>query len=108
MSQEKALAFDVLRAAEDWFIENREALVAQGFEVHWSRTTDNRPKHSCVIGLRKGGVESEIVLWNSGEAELWRRDDTGVLLEDQKERVLSVPDFHQVLDKLLKQVGSHD
>jgi hypothetical protein len=97
--------FDVLSAAENWFRNHRDSFVAEGIEVHFSRTKDNRPKHSCAINLRKNGVESDVVLWDSGEAELGRTDADGATREDHIEDVLSEQSLNRLLDKMLRNVG---
>jgi len=103
--QERTLMFDVLDAAEDWFRKNQDKFVSAGFEVHFSRTTDSRPKHSCAINLRKDGVESDVVLWDSGEAELGRADANGAIRQDHVEDVLSERSLDQLLSKMLRNIG---
>jgi len=97
--------FDVLSAAENWFRNNRDSFIAEGYEVHFCRTTDNRPKHSCAINLRKDGVESDVVLWDSGEAELGRTYADGAIREDHIEDVLSEQSLNRLLGKMLRNLG---
>ncbi len=40
--------FDVLDAAEKWFRNNRDSFIAEGFEVHFSRTADTAGSHMVV------------------------------------------------------------
>ena len=65
---------------------------------------DGRPKASMWLILRRGHVEGELLLWETGEAELNTvRPDGGVSQEHRQ--VNSLAELAAALDSLLKAVA---
>jgi hypothetical protein len=50
-------------------------------------------------------VESDVVLWESGEAELGRTDSDGGIREDHIDDVLSEQSLKRLLDQMLQNLG---
>jgi hypothetical protein len=76
--------------------------------VHVSAThvmsEPNIAKPSCAINLRRGKLEADLVLWNSGEAELALVGPEGVVEQEHLE--LSDPQtLTTVLDRMLRTVA---
>lgn len=56
--------------AEKWLFSTRESLEDSGATVLFDRTADDRINPSCVINVRRDNLEADLVIWESGEAEL--------------------------------------
>jgi hypothetical protein len=55
-----------------WYDAHRVELEERGIEATLERSpNDGRPKASAWLTLRRGPTEGEIVVWDSGECELW-------------------------------------
>ncbi len=93
---------NVLDLAEQWFDENQANLIAAGFELRFSRTDDDRPKHACVISIREGRQESELILWDSGEAELGLVRVSGKVREEHLDDINSEEALNGVLGRMLR------
>ena len=61
---------NILDAVEIWFQSLRGLLHSWGVQSDFTRTSDERPKHSCSLSLRIGRLEVDFLVWESGEAEL--------------------------------------
>jgi hypothetical protein len=60
----------ILDCVEVWLSSLRSIFESAGVAVIFSRSTDGRPNPSCAVNLRLGPVEADLVVWESGEAEL--------------------------------------
>jgi hypothetical protein len=55
-----------------WYDAHRVELEERGIEATLECSpNDGRPKASAWLTLRRGSTEGEIVVWDSGECELW-------------------------------------
>ena len=59
----------ILDCVEVWLSSLRGVFESAGVAVIFSRSTE-RPNPSCAVNLRLGPVEADLVIWESGEAEL--------------------------------------
>ena len=60
----------------------RDDLESTGILIHFERTGDQRPKHSCAFNMRQPLVEVDLVVWDSGEAELIIQQSGGRLAQE--------------------------
>ncbi|NJN05952.1 MAG: hypothetical protein HC814_05670 [Rhodobacteraceae bacterium] len=75
----------------------RNIFEAAGIVVRFDRTTDARPKSSAVLNLRYGSVEADLVLWESGEADLSTMEADGSTNQEHFENLLNPEDLASVL-----------
>ena len=92
---------DVLMA---WAQATEAFLEQRGIELHYGRTRDNRPNPSCFLSIRRGSTEADLVLWESGEADL------GFALPDQQppdtqQRVAGLDDLAALVASMLAPFG---
>lgn len=60
-----------LEFLERWFASQEKLLTARGISSRLSRSPeDGRPKAFRGVSLSKGSSEGELLLWDTGEAEL--------------------------------------
>jgi hypothetical protein len=61
----------LLEFLENWFVSLEQFLAGRGIAGHLSRSPDDgRPKAFRGVSLKRGSVEGELLLWDTGEAEL--------------------------------------
>jgi hypothetical protein len=61
----------LLEFLESWFVSLEQFLTDREITGHLSRSPeDGRPKAFRGVSLRRGAVEGELLLWDTGEAEL--------------------------------------
>lgn len=76
----------------------------QDIVLDFGQSPADRPKRSCWINLSRGEQESELLLWESGEAELSSsRPSTGITQEHYELHELA--DLGPVLSQLLAGLG---
>lgn len=76
----------------------------QGILLSFGQSSADRLKRSCWINLRRGEQESELLLWESGEAELnYSSPSTGMSQEHHE--LLDLTDLRPVLSQLLTRLG---
>jgi hypothetical protein len=56
-------------------------LERNGVTGRFKRTPKDRPNPSCNFNLRRGGLEADLMVWESGEAELSIVDAGGRLTQ---------------------------
>lgn len=59
-----------LDSAYVWAASLQTWMRTQGIDFAYGRSEDTRPKQSCWINVRSGNREADLVLWDTGEAEL--------------------------------------
>jgi hypothetical protein len=60
----------LLDFVEAWWLSVRALLEANGVVGRFERSPINRPNPSCVLNLRRNEMEVDLLVWESGEAEL--------------------------------------
>jgi hypothetical protein len=76
----------------------------QGILLNFGQSPADRPKRSCWINLRRGEQESELLLWESGEAELSSSSPSAGISQEHYE-LLELADLRPVLSQLLTRLG---
>jgi hypothetical protein len=72
--------------------------------LEFGQSPADRPKRSCWINLRRGEQESELLLWESGEAELNISPVSGGASQEHYD-LHELTDLGPVLSKLLTALG---
>ena len=91
---------NVLDFVETWWFSVRAILEAAGVVVHFERSTDDRPKHSCNLVLRRGDLEADLMVWDSGEAEFAFGDINGSVDEKHFDDIRNRQDLGSVFSRL--------
>jgi hypothetical protein len=91
----------LLDALVGWVESNEERVATRGIEVRFGRTDDDRPNQSAYLNMRRGRVEADLVLWETGEAALALVEDVGSPSGDTDERLAGVEDLEAVLSRML-------
>lgn len=84
----------MLDALSVWVTEHRLRLEADGLSVKFGRTSDERPKHSCTLHIDSTNAASDLVVWDSGEADLSLLSRDGL---NHYEYLVTVHDVDSVL-----------
>lgn len=61
---------NILDCVEIWLRSLRVLFEGAGTTVRFDRVMDARPNPSCALNLRLDLLEADLVVWESGEAEL--------------------------------------
>lgn len=61
---------NILDYIEVWWHSVRELVESAGVTARFERSPDTRPNPSCSLNLRRNDLEADLVVWESGEAEL--------------------------------------
>jgi hypothetical protein len=91
---------NILDIVEVWIRSLRSIFESAGIVVHFDRTRDGRPKSSAVLNLRNGSVEADLVVWESGEADLSTMQPDGSIEQEHFENVLKPDDFAALLGRI--------
>lgn len=87
-----------------WAQSLREWLSTSGIELEFGESPDDRPKRSCWVNLRRGVLESELILWETGEAEFGCAGRDGDVIHEHYE-FQSPSELVVVLGRLLTVVS---
>lgn len=77
----------VLDCVETWLCSLRSILEGAGVEVRFERTADQRPNASIALNLRRGSAEVDLIVWESGEADLSSMDESGAARQEHFDRL---------------------
>ena len=61
---------DFVNRVREWYFAHRGTAQASGIELTFAQSRDRFPKPAAWITATRGGRESNVVIWSSGEAEL--------------------------------------
>lgn len=64
-----------------------------GITGRFERSPDNRPNPSCALNLRRNELETDLLIWESGEAELSVAAADGSIRMQHFEDVRKQPDI---------------
>jgi hypothetical protein len=96
---------DILHFIEAWILSLRVFLESSGIIVQFERTTDQRPKASCVVNLRRNSSEAELIVWESGEADLTTMDGQGKVKQEHFDGISVTSGLAALLGRVLNAVG---
>lgn len=90
---------------EVWTLSIRAFLELHGIVVRFERTTDDRPKASCVVNFRRGASEADLIVWESGEADLTIMDAQGTVVQQHFDGISGLGELTALLARLLSVVS---
>ena len=96
---------NILDSLEMWTRSLRSIFEAAGITVHFDRTSDSRPKSSASLNLRRGSAEADLLVWDSGEADLSTMEDDGSAKQEHFENLLKPEDLAPVLSRVAALMG---
>jgi succinate dehydrogenase flavin-adding protein (antitoxin of CptAB toxin-antitoxin module) len=96
---------DILDCVETWLRSLQGVFESAGVAVHFERTTDKRPKSSVVFNLRRGSTEADLVVWDSGEADLSTLEEDGSAKQEHFDSLLEPKDLALVLCRVAAMIG---
>lgn len=91
--------FDVLEA---WLSSMATSLALSGVMARFDRSPADRPNPSCSLNLRRDDHEMDLVIWDSGEAELVVGKVGGPINQIHLADVRSRAGLAELLSKLLE------
>jgi hypothetical protein len=91
--------FDVLEA---WLFSMGKSFGSSGITAQFDRSSTDRPNPSCSLNLRRGNEEVDLLIWQSGEAELIVGSVNGVVSQIHFDDVRSRSELGKLLAKLVE------
>lgn len=91
--------FDVLEA---WLVSMEINLSSSGVIARFERSPTDRPNPSCGLNLRRNDRELDLVLWESGEAELVFGEIEGAVSQIHFDDVRNRANLAEFLSKLVE------
>ncbi len=88
---------NILDCVETWLRSLQSIFESAGITVRFDRTTDQRPKGSVVLNVRRGMTEADLVVWESGEADLSTMEYDGSTKQQHFDNLLEPKDLALVL-----------
>jgi hypothetical protein len=61
---------ELLDSLRDWYSAHVDEMAERGIILTFGRSDDERPKQAAWLGVERGERLAEIIIWDSGEAEL--------------------------------------
>lgn len=90
---------------EAWWISVRPLLEASGVVGHFERSPIDRPNPSCVLNLRRNKLEGDLLIWESGEAELIVGEIGGAYEDQHFDDIRTPVNLSSILLKLIYSVS---
>lgn len=91
---------NILDFIEVWWCSVRATLESAGVTGRFERSPDTRPNPSCSLNLRRGGLEADLVVWESGEAELAVVEADGSVSQSHFDDLRNRRDLDVILSRL--------
>jgi hypothetical protein len=86
---------------EAWWLSLQPLLEAAGVIGHFERSPLNRPNPSCALNLRRHQVEADLVVWDSGEAELAAVEHDGSTSQQHFDDIRIPPNLSVILTRVV-------
>src|SRR5689334_9889057 len=86
---------------EAWWLSVRALVESTGVIGRFERSATNRPNPSCALNLRRNALETDLLVWESGEAELAVVELDGSVTQQHFEDIRKQPDLGMVLSRLV-------
>jgi hypothetical protein len=90
----------ILDFLEAWWLSVRAMLEATGVVARFERSATDRLNPSCNINLRRGERETDLSVWDSGEAELSVVEFDGSVSQKHFDDVRNQQNLGEVLSRL--------
>jgi len=86
---------------ETWWLSVRELLEAGGVTGRFERSPIDRLNPSCSLNLRRGKWEADLLVWESGEAELSTAEPDGRKRHQHLNDIRNPADLGSALSRLV-------
>ncbi|MFH2135589.1 MAG: hypothetical protein ABII81_10525 [Pseudomonadota bacterium] len=97
--------FDIIEA---WRFSMERRLSYSGVIVRFDRSPTDRPNPSCSLNLRRGNHEIDVLIWESGAAELSVGSIDGKINQVHFDDVRNLTDFGNLLSKLVEFIDNEE
>jgi len=91
---------DILDFIEAWWGSLQLVFESAGVAARFERSPGSRPNSSCTLNLRQGRLETDLVVWESGEAELAVVGPDGSILQTHFDDVRDRQELTRVFAQL--------
>ena len=91
----------VMDFIEAWWLSVRALLESAAVIGRFERSPGNQLNPSCSLNLRRNELESDLLVWEFGEAELSAVEPDGSVRQQHFEDIRKPPDFGTVLSRLV-------
>jgi hypothetical protein len=78
---------NITEVVEIWMRSLRAIFEAAGVEVMYKRSPPERPNPSFALNLRRGTLEADLLVWESGHADLATKDAGGSVTQKHVENL---------------------
>ena len=92
---------NVLDFIEAWWVSVESILKAAGVVARFERSPPGRLNSSCNLNLRRGAQETDLSVWDSGEAELSVVEVDGSVSQKHYDDIRNRQDLGKVLLRLI-------
>jgi hypothetical protein len=96
---------DILDFIEAWWMSVRPLLEEKGVTGRLEKSPADRLKPSCNLNLRRDEQEADLIVWNSGEAELITIGPGGVSGQEHFDNVGSLTVLSTILSNIVSAVS---
>lgn len=86
---------------EAWWLSIRSLLEAAGVVGRFERSPLNRPNPSCALNLRQDELEADLLVWESGEAELTTVERDGSTNQQHFDDIRTPLNLSMVLSRIV-------
>jgi hypothetical protein len=93
--------FKVLESMMTWISKNRGLLAARGLSVAVDAPPADRSKQAVSLSVDSGHLFSQLIVWDTGEAQLMRADALSGVDTDEHRQISTRADLDRTLNDLL-------
>lgn len=101
MSDEKG----VLRDLSSWLEAHESGLTARGYQVEYTESPEDRPKKSASLMISTEQRVGQLILWETGEAELGLGDISTPEISQQHREITSHSNLVDATQELIDWLG---
>lgn len=91
----------VIDFIEAWWLSVRLILEPTGVRGHFERSPVDRLNPSCSLNLRRNKLEADLLVWESGDAELGVVAADGSVREQHFDNIRKQPDLGNMLSQAI-------
>jgi len=89
---------------EAWWLSIRPLIEAAGVLGRFERSSMDRPNPSCSLNLRRNEIEADLLVWESGEAELAIIEHDGSANQQHFDDIRSGTNLGAILSRIVNLV----
>jgi hypothetical protein len=92
---------NLLDFMEAWWLSVQPLLEAKGVVGRFERSPIDRSYPSCTFNLRRNELEADLLVWESGEAELATMEPGGSINQQHFDNMRTVAELSAILSRLV-------